>query len=585
MVAPEPGATEQPFDLLSLFEPPTPEGARQLALVMEERTASAAAIDDNSAVRVATSLALWLDGTHDLHGVWNSSAPQHSLIQLLLTAGQPKLLRYLISTIPVWDLRASTPAVVTDLTALTPWPSAKTALELTLNARLAVPSIQQAMALARTVAQDKLKLTIEAHRDAHSSSWAALAELVHACPGVTLQIKQDNAAPATLLTLSEFVGKIALAPMGRLWLIGASEEDQTLLQPLVVELQRSSIPALGVADSSSAFTKALAACKPWASLDLVATPSLVQALGEDTIVTQHLFLDLSLHDTPQLMAQIIGSCPRLPSLELCGRRVDLGELVQILNRWPSINAVRCDLSIASVLAGQAAFAQLINNTSLRYFAPLNGPVNTQPGWSRSRTLETQIVELTVRNQHLGVAYNDSVAEMLAVGAVLGLADSLNVPHFVDESTALASMLDWTSAQSLFAVNKAMYARSRRHWETTVRGIVNALTSQATGLPKPTSVDGAPNVRNPILAEMDRLSRSGVPDFILAEALGRRLHQILPRTTTTLLPNASRTAAPVPTAEELASIPHLLEAMACVGAMHPLEWLKEGLGIDAKAPQN
>lgn len=75
-------------------------------------------------------------------------------------------------------------------------------------------------------------------------------------------------------------------------------------------------------------------------------------------------------------------------------------------------------------------------------------------------------------------------------------------------------------------------------------------------------------RNQMLNKVMAMQSAGLPDDIVGEVIGRRLHQL------TQAPGPH----PPPSNAELATVPFLLEALAQVGALPSLQWLREGLGI-------
>ncbi|MDO9438328.1 hypothetical protein [Hydrogenophaga sp.] len=577
-----------PVGLIELISPNTEAGLAQLKRAM--RAARPRDLPPNSPVRLAARSIddLLNDRSIDM-SLWTDHARQ-AFTWFLLEQGQWKLLRHVVPTQTSWHIHASTPLIAGHLAAMAPWPGPESALHLTLHSTLSTQAIQDLTALARTTQSEALSLTIQAHANATASSWDAVAELVQQCPCKTLIIEQDSAAPAPLSTLGAFFKKLAKAQVGELHLIGFRQDSPMLVMDLVTAIQHSGISALRIENGSDTLVEMLATNQPWSRLSIEASPSAAAALREKIIATQTLSLKIVIKPevarynsvvylpaSPLDMQDIVGACKGLKVLDLWGTSVDILVLATLLDRSRSITTIQCEPSTNDASTGNKGFDLLRQNTSLQHFLPPSAPSIFTSGSPIERTTYVKIIEQMVRNQFLSVPNIDTTVGEFATGAVRGLASSYGRGMFPgDPSVIIGRMLDWRSAQSLSVVNKATFVGSRQHWESKILRLASGFVPQAPASASP--------AMNPFLAQIKTLRKTGTPNIILAEALGRRLYQLLPHADAEL--NTSEVPpTPAPTQEELDTIPHLLEAMEYIGKISPLKWLKEGMGIDPQVPMS
>lgn len=595
----EADAKPKPLSLVELLEPSTEGRRAQLISAMRMRVNMALTNSDDATHMAAVEFVRLLEHRSLDMSVLPAES-QAAFARLLLDERQWKLLRHFLPAARnPWQFHVRTAQVAQDLAAMAPWPAPQVGLKLILPTTLSEQAIQDAGALARTVAPEGLLLTLEAAANADATRWNALAALVLTCPKAMLVVQQSfehHGGPAPAQSIAGFLAKLGPAQLGSLTLNGILEDDQTQLTALATAVQQSGVPELWIAGSSNKATQMLATCKPWKRLTFIATPDMAKALKHQTIHTEALSLlvfaprarldpveasTLGTGMDRECVSDILSRCKRLQVLDLWGAYVDLGDLAHILVASGPIPTVMCAPSADTLHAAVEALALLRQNTSLRHFLPPSRRPHPGTGLAIEKTIHSKVLELTVRNRFLSAPYSDTDAEEFAIGAVRGLAWSYGMGGMFDDlSVVIGGMLDGRSAQSLSVVNKATFVGSRQYWESQILQLSQRFAPPSISISPLAMERSAPRVQTPLLVQVKALQASGMPDHIIGEALGRRLRELIPPEKAKLALTTPAPREPEPRPEELESIPYLLEAMAHVGAFPARQWLKEGWDIDA-----
>lgn len=570
-----------PRALEELVDPPGPDGLEKFLNAMLSFVEVATFHGDIDRASAGIALVQLLQGKRFDMGSLSPSS-QWVVTDILLEERQWKLLAHLVPTHANWQIRVDTPEIASDLAAMKPWPSSSAVLDLTLPSTLTPQAIQAAAQLASTVEPGNLGISIEADADADAASWTALAELLSTCPCALLTIEQNNASPASIDSIAGLLGTLQLGQIGRLELSDFTEVDKPEASKLAVGLRVSGLSELSLVDASDALVRTLATCKPWASLSFRLTSFLAATLKEETIDVQELSLDLglplgtqartandvlSLHASRHDVLSVVNACKGLSDLELWGTRIGIDDLAHILDGARSITTVRCALLKVSRGVAKKALGLLHQNFSLRLILPPSQPLGRHAGDPIAEAFMTQLLELTVRNQFLSAPDPYTGLEAFTIGAVKGLG----LPDDMTMALTLVGHLDGRTAQALSVASKGNFNGSRQHWAARVQGLSRTFVAPAENA-LPSTEGGAVGNSNPILAIAKKLHRSGTPEIVIGEALGRRLLQLMPG-------GDGQPPLPVPTPEELDTIPHLIEAMAYMGAVRPAWWLETVFGIE------
>ncbi len=579
----ETDSEQEDFSFVSVVHPATEASLAQLILSMKVK-AHVAEEDgdfDGRISEAARSIVSLLEGDEPDMSAWLEPGAGAAVTTLLLEAGEWRLLRHLVPSHPVWHIDVSTPEIASNLAAMAPWPSPTSSLHLTVPSTLSISGIQTVATLASATPRENLALSIEGHVNAEAVGWNAVSDLVNACPCASLRIVQDFAAPGSFKSLGEFLGKLMPATVGELVLLALdqdeSEDPEALDVDLVTGVRRSGITALRIVNDSNRLVKAMAISHPWSRLAFNTSPYLAADLENQTIVTQTLSLGIANCHNPREILHIVNACKGLKTLDLWGAHVDIEILATILRRAPSITTLRCDISARTPSSALSTLALLSRNTTLQRFMPPSRPGYGDTVSGTAPHIRIPILELTVRNQFLHAQRGDTGIPEFAIGAVSGLAQTWQLGLPDELSLILAGMLDTTSAKNLSAVNTKTYLGSRRNREMKILALAHELASHASAA---ALAGSAPTAQKPLLAHIEALRMANTSTFIIRTALGRRLHQLLPPTDAEIRRNPELLTRPQPTQAELDTVPNLLEAMAYIGALPTLQWLKEGFGVDA-----
>ncbi|MDO9438332.1 hypothetical protein [Hydrogenophaga sp.] len=514
-----------------------------------------------------------------------TTASQQSFADTLVQLKQWKLLRHLVPTHDRWEFNVTSPQIATGLASMAPWPSTTSTLCVTLSPTLAPQSIQEVGALFKTVPANRRRLSVWASAHSHASCWTALAALVNASPPSALSIKPTTENPASLQTIREFLSQALCDELGELCLLGIQEDNLKTIAGLVSVVGTSSLDKLELPACNDSLVEALAVCKPWASLGLDASPPVAAALKNKLVVTRALNLKIQTTNSVEKQAQqntcildIIGAAEKsVQRLRLWGAGIDLVDMVQILDRSRFITDVAFLPTKTSPEAGKSALVLLRQNLFIRSMTSSHSDFKL----ALDLALRRELNQVPLRNQHLSIQRGDAGPEEFSIGAVRGLASQWGgIPE--DLAALIAPLLDGKSAQSLSVVNKATFIGSRQLWETGARRLTRVFVPAAKNTAAVAGLVPTPSKRNPFVLLVEDLLNMQVPYALISDALGRRIQELLPKSSAELEANPVLALEPALTQEELDTLPQLLEAMAYAGGMPPQLWLQKAVGINLKA---
>ncbi len=508
----------------------------------------------------------------------------------LLREGQWRLLRHALPSHHTWLIDVTTAHAADMLEKMGTWPAPQSTCHLTVSSALPVDAAKKVADFVASVAPDQLHLRLWLVPHADAEVWPHLTRMVSDHPGLELSLNgvpEARFPSAEVIALLEGVGPGAVH---RLNLIRLPEHDAPVVQALTAALRRVDIRHLSVNHCGATAMAQILPCHTWDTLELTVS-SLVEQQFENhpQAVTAHTLQLVVPHDRTEAdqgtpWQTIVAACGALDTLDIWGIPVDMLALAQVLDGKRSVHTVRCVPGMVSRQQAKTTLALMRRNTSiLRFeFAELKPPFNANGMTALDADILNALFDLTTHNRL-------REPQRFAWGAGKGFGWSLGGHGvFVDVGATMGGMLDPRSALALALTSKAAYNGAAQPRLDRINALTAALAPAITyrqllqqlgqliatdllyGTP-PTVPVYPEQPHNLVLNKVAAMRDAGLPDAVVGEVLWRRLLQLVPATGT--LPACSNA--------ELATVPHLLEAMAQVGAMPSLQWLRIGLGIDAQ----
>lgn len=509
----------------------------------------------------------------------------------LLDQGQGPLLRHLVPLHSFWIVHATTPARADALAQLGDWPEPQSDCYLIASPELADAAVEKLGTFIKTVAAKNLHLRVWLRPMGEAKVWDRLVDMVCSRHGLELTLESPLGEPFPSDDTIGFLKRIHGARIRHLVLVQLPEDDAPVFQALSDTLQNANIESLGLSGCSASSMRHLLPCRHWDRLHLVVSPEMPQQLQEGMATANFLYLNV-----PQGCAQaiqshhlqaIVGAIGGLKELDIGGVPVDIHMLARLLRSRRSIHTVRCLPAMHNRQEAKAAIALMRQNPSILRFEFTEAGATFDAHGLRplDPDIRKGLLDLVARHR-----LRDP--RRLAWGAAKGFGWSQgDGGKIVDPLEAMGSHLDPTSAMALALTTKAAYAaamRPRHEWIAELAALLAPATPFKTvqrtlrawiasgvlagPVPKATSHPSRP--RNLMLNTVMAMQSAGLPDDVIGEAIRHRLHQL--------------TQAPgphTPTSHaDLATVPFLLEALAHVGAMPTLQWLREGLGISPRMPE-
>lgn len=503
----------------------------------------------------------------------------------LLNQGQGRLLGHLVPHHSFWIVHVTTPAMALALAQMERWPEPQSACYLTVSSELPDTAVEKLATFVKTVAPKSLHLRVWLRPMGEATVWNRLVDMVRTRPGLELTLESPLGVPFPSDDTLGFLKRIPDAHIRHLVLVQLPEDDAPVFQALSDTMQTAGVDSLGLSGCSASSMRHVLPCRHWDRLHLVVSPELPQQLQEGMATANFLYLNVPRGCAQDIRSRhletIVGAIGALKELDIGGVPVDIRVLADILRQKRSIHTVRCVPAMHNRQEAKAAIALMRQNPSILRFEFIDAgtPFDTHGLRPLDPDIRKGLLDLVARHR-----LRDS--RRLAGGAAKGFGWSLgDGGKFVDPLEAMGSHLDPTSAMALALTTKAAYAAAMRPRHERVAELA-ALLAPATPFKTvqrtlrawiasgvlaghvPRAATHPLRPRNLMLNTVMAMQSAGLPDDVIGEAIRHRLHQL--------------TQAPGPLTPpgdaDLATTPFLLEALAHVGAMPTLQWLREGLGI-------
>lgn len=587
-----PSTTNRPLkatDVQALVIPPTAQGVALLLDTLEDREAALLQQPRQSHVRAAVVAIIKLLTGRPFHYDRMTNPVLTAFGNELLGLGQWRLLRHVLPNHRVWMMDVTTTQMADALAQMAPWPEPHISCYLTASSALPDAAAQKVNGFVQTVPPGMLHLRIWLRPQQDAVVWDRLAHMVNSRPGLELTLEGAQGVRFPSSDTIQLLGRIAQANIRHLVLTHLPKNDTALEQALIKTIRSADIGSMSFQACSASSLRQILPCRAWNTLHLVVSPDVVDRFRKSAITAETLYLSVPPRNPLAIqqhhLQSTVTACRGLRELEIWGLSLDIHTLAQMLDGQRSIHTVKCVPVMANRKEAKAALALMRRHGSVQRFefdVPPD-PVGDGGPHPLDADIITALLDLATRNR-----LRDPLR--FAWGAGKGFARSMHGGHVPGEVGELISgMLDPTSLLALALTSKAAYSGAMRPWNDRIDALA-ALLAPATSFRKLVqelgkliaadllrgSVSPTPShplqPRNLVLNKVVVMRGAGLPDAIVGEVIGRRLHQLTPAPGTNHSPGA----------DDLATVPDLLEAMAHVGAMPSLQWLRDGLGVDPLA---
>lgn len=563
-----------------LVEPGNAHGVAQLDRRMQEIQAQ----PDNFAELSAARLIRTFLATGAIDPALLNDRAASKAASMLMALGQVKLLRHIVPAHTVWQMPFPTPANATALKGMAPWPDKTSRCLVNVQSLRGAQGVLDIATLAHSMAPEQLGLGVYMDSHADASFWNELATLVKRREGLTfgLFVGQAFSPDAEAWNaLTGFLTQVHKTPvkLKELLLDGFADVPPAVEDAIVAVINSSRIDCMSVNRVSDPFARRVMACRPWRRLWIEPTRAMAGCVLKGAVHAETLRLNLRLEHAWEHTEDVVRACKGLKAIEFEGGPVNILALARLLDKNPSITAIKCALEMDSHENANEALALLQRNKSL-----IRIEENKDVGFLLARAPRLDMVSW-VNLFRLVNGNRLFRPELVGRGAGRGFGLGLKNRHGLgsDVFEHMGSFLDLRSALALSATSKSAYAGSRRGMETEIDKLADLLAPQVSFDAFSADMQARLNAGmlvgdpprgpySPFLFhdKLRDMRRAGVPHAVIVQVLGRRLASVV---------SPADTARRVLSEEEGAHLMQLLETLAFVGEIPPRVWLEKGLGID------